>query len=93
MVWCHRPLGIGAGIRDAGGMPRQLTREQLTARTHARNLYVLLKYMQRGNAFVYTEDPGRGQRRTDSDNRIITIEIDGPVYDDLYFEMARWRKW
>jgi hypothetical protein len=74
-------------------MPRPLTREQMTAQSHARTRYVLLKYMQRGNPFVLTQEPGPGERRTDSDKRIITIEIDGPVYDDLYFEMARWRKW
>jgi hypothetical protein len=74
-------------------MPRPLTAEQLTARSHARNLYVVLKYMQRGYHFGFTEDPGRGVRRTDSNKRTVTIEIDGPVYDDIYFEMARWRHW
>jgi hypothetical protein len=73
-------------------MPKSLTREQLPAQAHARTLYVLLKYMQRGNPFSLAEDPGRGERWTDSDKRTITIEIDGPVYDDLYFEMARWRE-
>jgi hypothetical protein len=74
-------------------MPRPLTREQVTAQSHARNLYVLLQYMQQGHPFAFNGDPGRGERRTDSDKRIITIEIDGPVFDDLYFEMARWRRW
>jgi len=74
-------------------MPRPLTPERLTAQSHARKLYVLLKYMQRGSPFALAEDPGHGERRTDGDKRIITIEIDGPVYDDLYFQMARWRHW
>lgn len=74
-------------------MTKPPTREQLTAQSHARTLYVLLKYMQRGHSFDLTENPGRGERWTDSDKRTITIEIEGPVYDELYFEMARWRKW
>jgi hypothetical protein len=74
-------------------MPRPLTREQLAAQGHARTLYVLVKYMQRGNPFTLTENSGRGERWTDNDKRTITIEIEGPAYDELYFEMGRWRKW
>jgi hypothetical protein len=74
-------------------MPKPLTREELTAQGHARTLYVLLKYMQRGNPFTLIENPGRGERWTDNDKRTITIEIEGPTFDDLYFEMGRWRHW